>query len=98
MPFRLVHRSARWLTASLAIAALVAVLAVPAQAAPGSNDTERPAATTLVERVEAWLGSWLAKIPALDRPDGGDAPEAVSATSGSCVDPIGNPISCPDND
>jgi hypothetical protein len=96
---RLFDRSVRWLTASLAIAALVTALAVPVQAAPRSESGESILPLRLVEQVEGWVQTLLAKLRPTDPPtmEEGET-RTVTSKAGVCIDPVGNPITCPEDD
>lgn len=97
---RLFDRSVRWLTASLAIAALVTALAVPVQAAPRSESGEPILPLRLVEQVQGWMQTLLSKLLPTDPPaqeEGGDT-GSMTSKSGVCIDPLGNPIPCPEDD
>lgn len=95
---RLFDRSVRWLIASLAIAALVTALAVPVQAAPRSESGESTLAVSLVERLAGWVEAWFG-VPHSTRSSAArDQAESVSSMNGSCIDPDGNPVACPEKD
>lgn len=93
---RLSFRSVRSLSAALAVAALVLTLAVPVQAAPRvESGTIGPLA--------AFVADWLSFIlPAEDpapRPTTSlPSPDRDYEPSGVCLDPNGQPITCPESD
>lgn len=95
---RLFDRSVRWLTASLAVAALVTALAVPVQAAPRSDSAVVDLQARLAEQIEEWVQSLIATLRSAGPASEGDDADSVRGASGSCVDPFGNPVTCPDND
>lgn len=98
---RLFDRSVRWLTASLAVVALVTALAVPVQAAPRGESGNSELRVELIERLADWLGGlvssfWPRPIEAPNEPQSSDS---ISAATGVCtIDPLGNPINCPEDD
>lgn len=95
---RLFDRSVRWLTACLAIAALVTALAVPVHAAPRSAEGEPTTLVLLVERFENWVQAWAVIFYPTRSSTENDEAQAFASKNGTCIDPDGNPVSCPEND
>ena len=93
---RLFTRSVRWLTASLAVAALVTALAVPVQAAPRSDTG--PTISLSLDSWVHWVSVRLAGLEILSKPaaEEDDEPSRVSEASNCAVDPNG--ASCPEPD
>lgn len=93
---RLSFRSVRSLTAALAVAALLAVVAVPVQAAPRE---ENHGIVPLAGFVMDWLDVLLQVEGSAPRATASlPSPEHEYAPSGVCLDPNGKPITCPETD
>lgn len=94
---RLSFRSVRSLSAALAVAALVLTLAVPVQAAPrlegASIFPDR-----LVEQIAGWVQALFVALDPSSAPRTEEDLAVIDAASGSCIDPLGNPIPCPEDD
>jgi hypothetical protein len=95
---RLFDRSVRCLTACLAVVALVTALAVPVQAAPRGESEEPASSVRLVERFENWVQAWVVILYPTRSSTEKDEEQAFSSKNGTCIDPDGNPVSCPEND
>lgn len=93
---RLFDRSVRWLTASLAIAALVTALAVPVQAAPRSESGDTDLQTAIVDWVERLVRPLAVLLNT--EPEETDLVDQRTAPSGQCMDPNGQPVQCPEPD
>lgn len=93
---RLFDRSVRWLTASLAVAALVTALAVPVQAAPRSESGDGDSQAAFVSWIERMLRPLVIFLDI--EPEQTELFERNSAPSGQCLDPNGQPVQCPEPD
>ncbi len=92
---RLSFRSVRSLSAALAVAALLTTLVLPVQAAPRDESGPfGPLATFAMD----WLGSMFQAEPAPGQTASLPSPERDYEPSGVCLDPNGNPITCPESD
>lgn len=92
------HASAgpRRLALVLVLALLAGLAAAPVQAAPPPGSL----AVDPLAHVIDWIQDLLADLgwPPADRAEEPEAPKPTYLPEGSCVDPNGNPVACPESD